>query len=178
MSSHTEARSERGFSLFVATLALMVSFIALIAVAFKLNSSGDAAVPRQPQMKSPMSTSASSQSATEKVSLTIKSDEEHAKKGSDGNWHDAYLPAEFTVKPGATVEVTVANYDEAAHTFTSAGLGTNQMIAAGSATKPATTTFTFTAPTKQGSYEWHCMMPCDPWAMSHLGYMKGAVTVA
>jgi plastocyanin len=122
--------------------------------------------------------STTSPAATERVSLTIKSDEEHAKKGPEGTWHDAYLPAEFTVKPGATVEVTVHNYDEATHTFTSTGLGTNQMIAAGSATKPATTTFTFKAPTKTGSYEWHCMMPCDPWAMSHTGFMKGAVTVA
>lgn len=164
MSSDRERKPERGFPLFIATLALMISFIALIAVAFKVNANGDAAIPTA--------------RVPEKVSLTIKSDEEHAKQGSDGNWHDAYLPAGFTVKPGATVEVTVSNYDEAAHTFTSTGLGTNQMIAAGSATKPATTTFTFTAPTKKGTYEFHCMMPCDPWAMSHTGFMKGAVTVA
>jgi plastocyanin len=191
MSSDRETKSERGFTLFIATLALLISFGALMAVAFKLNSSGDsnatqmaAASPMsaQTQARGPFENTASAgapaEGAPEQVSLTIKSDEEHAKKGPDGNWHDAYLPAAFTVKPGATVEVTVSNYDEAAHTFTSTELGTNQMIAAGSATKPATTTFTFTAPTKKGTYEWHCMMPCDPWAMSHTGYMKGAVTVA
>ncbi len=39
----------------------------------------------------------------ESVKLVVKSDEEHAKKGSDG----ACLPADFTVKAGATVKVTV-----------------------------------------------------------------------
>jgi plastocyanin len=177
MSSDRETKSERGFTLFVATLALLISFGALMAVAFKLNSNGDAATP-QHAMAPPMASAEAPASTPEQISLTIKSDEEHAKKGPDGKWHDAYLPADFTVKPGATVEVTVSNYDEATHTFTSTGLGTNQMIAAGSATKPATTTFTFTAPTKKGSYEWHCMMPCDPWAMPHAGYMEGSVTVA
>ena len=74
--------------------------------------------------------------------------------------------------------MTVRNYDEAAHTFTSTELGTNQMIAAGSAGSPSTTTFTVTAPTKRGRYQWHCMMPCDPWAMAHDGFMTGFVTVA
>jgi plastocyanin len=191
MSSDRETKPERGFPLFIATLALMISFIALIAVAFKVNSGGDSGATQaamnaqastQMHAAGPFegmpSTAGSTGAAPEKVSLTIKTDEEHAKKGPEGKWHDAYLPAGFTVKPGATVEVTVSNYDEAAHTFTSTGLWTNQMIAGGSATKPAKTTFTFTAPTKKGTYEWHCMMPCDPWAMSHLGYMKGAVTVA
>jgi len=45
-------------------------------------------------------------------------------------------------------------------------------------TKPVVTTFSFTAPTKQGAYTWFCAVPCDPWAMTHLGYMKGRVTVA
>ncbi|MBS1679441.1 MAG: cupredoxin domain-containing protein [Actinobacteria bacterium] len=174
MSSDGETRKERGFPLFVSTLALLVAFTALLAVAFKLNSKGDAATPTAAAPKAATAAPAE----TEKVSLVIKTDEEHGKLGPEGTWHDAYLPADFTVHPGATVEVTVRNYDEASHTFTSAGLGTNQMIAGGSATKPATTTFTFTAPTKKGSYGWHCVMPCDPWAMTHSGFMKGSVQVA
>lgn len=114
----------------------------------------------------------------EDVSLTIKSDEEHGRKGSDGNWHDAYLPADFTVHPGATVRVSVRNYDESGHTFTAAGLGANETIAPGSEAQPSTTTFSFKAPTRRGRYEWHCMVPCDPWAMEHAGFMKGFVTVA
>jgi len=64
--------------------------------------------------------------------VVVKSDEEHGRMGSDGNWHDAFLPADFSVKPGATVRVTVYNYDEGEHTFTAPGLGANVTIAAGS----------------------------------------------
>jgi plastocyanin len=113
----------------------------------------------------------------ENVKLVIKSDEEKGKKGPEGTWHDAYLPADFSVKAGATVHVTVYNYDEGPHSFTAAQLGTNATIAAGTEDKPSKTTFTFTAPQKAGSYEWFCAMPCDPWAMSHEGFMKGRVTV-
>ncbi len=115
--------------------------------------------------------------AVENVKLTIKTDEEHGKKGPEGTWHDAYLPADFSVKAGATVKVTVYNYDEATHSFTAPDLGTNAQIAAGSEKKAHATTFTFKAPSKAGHYAWFCAMPCDPWAMSHDGYMKGYVTV-
>ncbi len=115
--------------------------------------------------------------AAENVKLVVKTDEEHAKKGPEGTWHDAYLPADFSVKAGATVHVTVSNYDEAPHSFNAADLGANAMIAAGSKSKPSTTTFTFHAPKKAGRYAWFCAMPCDPWAMAHDGFMKGYVTV-
>ena len=57
-------------------------------------------------------------------------------------------------------------------------LGVNATIAEGSATHPAKTTFTFTAPSSAGTYEWFCDFPCDPWAMAHKGYMRGDVTVS
>lgn len=111
------------------------------------------------------------------VKLVVKSDEQKAKKGPDGKWHDAFLPADFSVEAGDVVHVTVYNYDDMPHSFTSPELGTNQEIAAGSEEKPSKTTFTFHAPQKAGSYEWFCAMPCDPWAMTHYGFMKGHVTV-
>jgi plastocyanin len=123
-------------------------------------------------------TTAQSQEGAENIKLVVKSDEEKAKKGSDGNWHDAFLPADFSVEAGDTVNVTVYNYDDMPHTFTAADLGVNQKIAAGSEEKPSKTTFTFTAPRKSGSYEWFCALPCDPWAMNHSGFMRGHVTVA
>jgi plastocyanin len=123
-------------------------------------------------------TAAQSQAGAENVKLVVKSDEQKAKKGPDGNWHDAFLPANFSVEAGDTVHVTVYNYDDMPHTFTSADLGVNEKIAAGSEEKPSETTFTFTAPQKSGSYEWFCALPCDPWAMNHIGYMRGRVTVA
>ncbi|HEX8752429.1 MAG TPA: cupredoxin domain-containing protein [Solirubrobacterales bacterium] len=166
-----QPRAERGFPLFVSSLALVIAMAALLAVAFKLNGAN-----AQGPLSSTRPTASSSPS--EQVKLVIKSDEEHARKGSDGSWHDAYLPADFSVKPGRTVEVIVLNYDEAEHTFTSPQLGTDATIAAGSEGTPSETTFTFKAPARKGRFLWFCTMPCDPWAMNQLGFMRGHVTVA
>jgi plastocyanin len=115
---------------------------------------------------------------TEAVNLVVESDEEHGRRGPEGTWHDAFLPADFSVDPGVTVKVTVLNYDEGEHTFTSPMLGLDVSIPAGTEREPATTTFTFEAPRRGGSYMWFCAKPCDPWAMSHDGYMRGFVRVA
>lgn len=160
-------RHEQGFTQLAAFFAVLLSMASLVAVASKLSDNSEH-----------LATAAEGAAApTETVKLEIKTDEEHGKKGSDGNWHDAYLPADFSVKAGATVQVTVYNYDDMPHTFTAMGLGTNVEIAAGSESKPSKTTFTFHAPQKLGSYEWYCALPCDPWAMTHIGFMKGHVTV-
>ena len=74
------------------------------------------------------------------------------------------------------MKVTIANYDPSRHTFTSAKLGLDVKVAAGSASHPRLTTFTFTAPTR-GSYTWVCLGQCDSWAMTHRGYMTGVVRV-
>lgn len=93
-----------------------------------------------------------------------------------GDTVDAFVPANFSVKVGVPVRVTVTTYDDAAHTFTSAGLGINQMIGGGSQDHPADVTFTFT-PTRTGTFTWFCRTDCDPWAMATVGYMRGIVTV-
>ena len=111
------------------------------------------------------------------LTLEVKSDSEHGRRGPDGDWHDAFLPADFTVQPGYTVTVTVYNYDDMPHSFTSSSLGVDETIPGGSASAPTKTTFTFTAPSKPGSYQWWCALPCDPWAMAHDGYMRGYMTV-
>jgi Cupredoxin-like domain len=76
------------------------------------------------------------------ITLTVKSDSEHGKRGPDGSWHDAFLPAGFTVHAGESVTVTVYNYDDAPHSFTSQALDVNQTIPGGSTNAPSTTTFT------------------------------------
>jgi plastocyanin len=116
--------------------------------------------------------------APQTIKVAVKADDEHGRLGPDGKWHDAFLPADFKVHPGAKVTVTVENYDGGAHTFTSPSLAVNATLPAGSLSHPHQTTFTFTAPKKAGRYAWWCAMPCDPWAMSHDGYMRGYVTVA
>lgn len=167
MPANSPPNSDRGFTLLVATLALLISMGALLAVAFKLDN----------ESQSGIATAASAPTKVENVKVTIKSDEEHGKIGPDGAWHDAFLPADFSVKAGSLVRVTVYNYDEGEHTFTAPGLGTNVTISAGSEDKPAVTTFTFRAPQKAGRFEWFCAIPCDPWAMSNDGFMRGYVSV-
>jgi FtsP/CotA-like multicopper oxidase with cupredoxin domain len=137
------------------------------------------------------------------VKLTIKAD---SKPGSDGKTHDAFFPTtNLSVKAGQRVRVTVYNYDDMPHSFTSPGLakgaaipaaeqqmqgtpqdfkvmpapgvGVDKLVPAGSDKQPSRTMVMFTAPAKAGWYVWYCKMPCDPWAMSHYGYMVGRVKV-
>ena len=189
MSGHAatsghERHPDNGLTQLAALFAVLLSMASLVAVALKLNdaSQQSAAAANHVTMSGSgmhgvMNGVGGAAAPAETVKLVIKTDEEHGKMGADGNWHDAYLPADFSVKAGATVQVTVYNYDEAPHTFTSMALGANVEIAAGSEKKPGKTTFTFHAPRKPGSYEWYCALPCDPWAMTHFGFMKGHVPV-
>jgi plastocyanin len=153
-------------------LPAIVGLGALAAMAIALSACGGGG-----NSGSAAASGGSGSPAAENLKMVVKTDEEQAKKGPEGKWHDAFLPADFSVKAGTTVHVTVYNYDEAAHSFNSPDLGTNAEIAAGGEKKPSKTTFTFKAPQKTGSYAWFCAMPCDPWAMGHDGFMKGYVTV-
>ncbi len=111
------------------------------------------------------------------VTMIVKSDEEHARKGPEGEWHDAFLPARLTARPGQQVNVTVYNYDEGDHSFTAPTMGLDVTLPGGSPKAPRKTTFSFVAPKRSGRYEWFCIYPCDPWAMGHTDYMHGYVTV-
>ena len=112
------------------------------------------------------------------MTIMIKTAEEQGKMGPEGEWHDAFLPARFTALPDQQVTVTVYNYDEGEHSFTSPELGLNVTFKGGSPKTPHKTTFTFVAPKQAGRYEWFCIYPCDPWSMKNMGYMHGYVTVA
>ncbi len=156
-------------------LAIILSLVAL--------SSGNSGTNAQAAVVSAGNAAAIAKPApvvkSEAVRLVVKADDEHAKLGPDGKWHDAFLPADFTIHPGDRVTVTVVNYDGGPHTFTSPSLGVNETIpGGGSISSPHEVTFTFTAPKTPGKYQWWCAAPCDPWAMSHNGYMRGFVTVA
>lgn len=93
--------------------------------------------------------------------------------GSDGQVHDNFSPAYFAVPAGKTVHVTVYNYDDMWHTFTSPVLGVNVWINPGG-DHPSKTTFSFTAP-KTGYYWWLCDIPCDSYSMNSGGYMQGEI---
>ncbi|MDA8183579.1 MAG: cupredoxin domain-containing protein [Actinomycetota bacterium] len=77
----------------------------------------------------------------------------------------------FSVKAHESIEVVVVNHDTGPHTFDAPGLGLHVTIRA-----DATTSFRFDTP-GPGTYRWYCDVPCGPWVMSHVGYMKGEVTV-
>jgi plastocyanin len=165
----------------------LLSVMAIILSAFALASSNSGNNANSTMMSGSgalagnapaLASTAAPLSKPETINVAVKADDEHGRLGPDGKWHDAFLPANFTVHPGDKVTVTVKNYDGGAHSFTSPSLGLNAIIPAGSMSHPHQTTFTFTAPKKAGRYGWWCAMPCDPWAMSHVGYMRGYVTVA
>lgn len=159
-----------GLTALMSILAIIVSMVALSSTG---NDNGSA-------QAAAASTPASAPVATPPpmaVKLIVKADDEHGRKGPDGQWHDAVLPASYAVRPGQTVNVTVYNYDSGTHTFTAPTLGVSAVIAAGSANAPQETTFKFTAPSQPGAYQWWCSDPCDPWAMGQQGFMQGTVTV-
>jgi plastocyanin len=125
----------------------------------------------------PATTTAGATAGALQITMRVKPDDQHAKKGPDGQWHDAFLPADVTVRAGAPVQITFLNYDTSAHSFNSPSLGVNQVIPAGDPNHPKSFTVSFTAPKTGGSYQWYCALPCDPWAMTHDGFMRGFVKV-
>lgn len=172
-----------GLTGLMSVLAIIVAFVALASPSAQTTVMPASQVSAGSMMGGSAQPSAAAAPAArpEAVKLSIKSDTEHGKRGPDGKWHDAFLPANFTVHAGAQVTVTVTNYDQSGHTFTSSTLSNtsviNQQIAPGTNSGPRTTKFTFRAPSRPGKYLWWCSMPCDPYAMSHIGYMRGYVTV-
>jgi hypothetical protein len=184
MSDQVEtAQAVRGSWIQLAVgLTAVLSVLAIVLSAFALSESGKQTVITAPAMSSMMgapraASSAASASPGVKLVMAFKSDTEHGKLGPDGQWHDAALPASFSVPAGAHVTLTLRNYDGSGHSFTSPTLGTGTTVPGGSATSPGTTVVTFTAPTSPGRYLWFCDEPCDPWAMAHVGFMRGYVTV-
>jgi plastocyanin len=155
-----------------AVLSVLATVLSLVAVSSSSKNTTTTIVQAAPATASKATTP-----PPKAVKMLVKSDVEHGRRGPDGQWHDAFLPGDFSAKAGQTVTVTVSNFDDSPHSFNSPSLGINETIAGGSIKAPHTVTFTFKAPTKPGSYQWWCALPCDPWAMSHDGYMRGHVTV-
>jgi plastocyanin len=170
----------REWMMIVVGISALLSIMALIVSIVALSSSSSNPSPATPAASAAASPAASIAPVLKPEALTIavKADDEHGRRGPDGKWHDAFRPADFTVRAGHTVTITVNNYDGSPHSFTSPSMGVNETIpGGGSLGTPNTVKFTFKAPTKPGKYAWWCAVPCDPWAMAHDGYMRGFVTV-
>lgn len=111
---------------------------------------------------------ASSAPAASTVYLTISPD---LKPAPDGKLHDAFSVTDFTVHPGQAVKLVINNTDDAPHSITSPSAGVNIVV------KPGMHTYTLLVQ-KQGHFLWYCAYPCDPYSMSHIGYMRGYITSA
>ena len=134
----------------------------------------------------PSSTSVSGTAKYADVSMVVQGD---STLGPDGLLHDAFAPCNFTVYAGQTVNLTIINYDNGQHSFTSTTLNVNFQVPASQTNGvPTVTTFQFTE-TQPGTYRWWCTDPCDTdaggWAMTtgsdgqpdQIGFMGGFVTV-
>jgi plastocyanin len=163
-------------------VAVIALIIALVALASSSSGASATAAPTMSGMSgmqgmSGMNGTGAPSGAAKAVTMSFKTDVEHGKRGRDGQWHDAAIPALITVHAGDRVTVTAYNYDSSPHSFTAPTLNTNQIIPGGSASNPSQAKFTFTAPAKPGRYQWWCSVPCDPYSMAHVGFMRGYVTV-
>ncbi len=105
----------------LSVLAIVISVVAL--------SSGTPATATAAQA-APATTTPPVATHTKTLKIQVKTDVEHGRRGPDHVWHDAFLPAGFTVHAGETVTVTFSNYDSGPHTFTSPSMNVNEVIPA------------------------------------------------
>ncbi|MGI8715085.1 MAG: cupredoxin domain-containing protein [Solirubrobacteraceae bacterium] len=91
------------------------------------------------------------------------------KPGPDGKLHDAFSVTDFTLHSGQPVKLVINNTDTSPHSINAPAAGVNIVV------RPGTHTYTLVV-RRTGRFEWYCMMPCDPFAMAHVGYMRGFIT--
>lgn len=90
------------------------------------------------------------------------------KPGSDGKLHDAYSQTRFYVRSGHAVKLVIHNADDVAHSIVSPAAGVDLRV------RPGTHTYRLVVE-HRGTFQWHCGMPCDPFSMTHSGYMRGTL---
>lgn len=149
----------------VTLLAALAIVLALVGIDIALvNGSTAQAKPAAPQV-----VHVSGAPAVEPVVyLTISADLE---PGPDGKLHDAYSQTTFYAHVGQPVKLVINNTDDTAHSITSADAGVNILV------KSGTHTYTLIVK-KAGRFTWMCNMPCDPFSMQHIGYMKGYIVAS
>jgi plastocyanin len=103
---------------------------------------------------------------SETVSLKVIPE---GKKGPEGKLHDDFTVTEFHVIVGKPLTLKIDNTDTVPHSITAPEAGVNIIV------QPGTHEYKLTVD-KPGTYEWHCIFPCDPWSMEHVGYMRGYIT--
>jgi len=185
----------RGFAVGAIVLALIAAVVLGIIIGYDLkpSTSTTSVTPSPAPTSTASSTTPSTTSTTSSptasyadVTLVVQGD---VKLGSDGLLHDAFTPCNFTVYAGQEVNLTIVNYDNGEHTFTSQTLNVNFVVPPSNVTGvPTVSNFQFNE-TTAGVYRWYCTVPCDNdaggWAMTtgsdgqpdQVGFMAGFVTV-
>lgn len=171
-SPESDQRLVLQYGALFAVVGFLLALAAITAVVFAGHYDGAAAAQSGPGQSAALSAAAPQQASA--VSWSMYADSNQKVKGPDGKWHDGMLPGDPTVQAGK-VTVTVYNYDTSVHTINSDALGLAEKIPPAHGNTPGKLTFTFTA--SPGKYQWYCIEPCDPWAMTHDGYMRGYITV-
>ena len=72
------------------------------------------------------------------------------------------------VTVGQPVTLRIDNTDTVPHSITSPEAGVSIVA------EPGTHGYTLLV-NQAGRFEWHCICPCDPWSMEHVGYMRGFI---
>lgn len=147
----------------LAAMAAVAVVLALIGADVALINGAQAPPPRPIVQVVKMS----GQSAVEPVVYLSVSP--GIKPGPNGNLHDAYSVTNFQVHAGQPVKLVINNTDDVPHSINSPDAGVNILV------RPGTHTYTLLVH-KSGHFEWYCMQPCDPYSMSHVGYMRGYIT--
>jgi len=156
MNGHDRDFNSKVVGLCFAAFGLLA--VCLVAAAVIIGVLGDGKTSRVAQPKS--------QPVASVVYLSVASSID---PGSDGQLHDAYSATAFNVHVGQPVKLVINNTDSSQHTITSPEAGVNIIV------RPGKHTYTLLVK-QQGRFEWHCVIPCDPWSMQHVGYMRGYIT--
>jgi heme/copper-type cytochrome/quinol oxidase subunit 2 len=90
------------------------------------------------------------------------------RKGPEGKLHDDFTVTEFHVTVGQPLTLRIDNTDSVPHSITAPEAGVNIVAS------PGTHSYTLLVE-RPGRFEWHCVFPCDPWSMEHVGFMRGFI---
>jgi hypothetical protein len=91
------------------------------------------------------------------------------KPGPNNVLHDAFSVTNFVVHAGRPITLVINNTDSSPHSINAPGIDVNIVA------RPGVHSYTLLV-RKTGRFEWSCMLPCDPYSMAHLGYMRGYIT--
>ena len=152
-------------------------FAALLMSSIALVRSGTSTTMMRSSAKAPLAsvafTAPSAAAATASAAVAVKTEDlkiiAEYKRGPEGAKHDAFTQTNFTVKAGQPLKLRIENTDSAPHSITSPQAGVNITI------QPGTHTYTLLV-REAGHYTWDCILECDPWAMTHIGFMSGYIT--